>query len=541
MFKSNARKRPVTCIACVLASLAAIAGIIALEGQADASRSAQIEVAQLKNDLGEALTAAWNASPGVGGNSVSARRALKRSERGANRQLADLRSDDPVPVLARIPALLREEYAANERIYQLGSTQGYGTWINYLMVPQNTNIAQLFTLLNTASRQYDARADRGQTLSEIGAAVTILLLLAGFLTKYRRAARLAELNRREAITDALTGLANRRALIDDLDAVLGRADEADPRVLALFDLDGFKQYNDAFGHAAGDVLLTRLARALRDACAGRATAYRLGGDEFCLLGTAGDHETRALLMADAAAALAESGETWTIGCSAGVVVVPEEAVSVSEALALADVRMYACKRSRSSAARQTADALLCLIDERSPGLGSHIDNVAEMAKATAEAMRLDEGTVREIGWAAELHDLGKAAIPDAILDKPGPLDEEEWKLIHRHTLLGERILLAAPALVGVAKLVRSSHERFDGGGYPDGLRGEDIPLGSRIIFVCDAFDAMTSQRSYNEPMTVSAALAELRRCAGSQFDARVVDAFTAVVQGRASEAAPLAV
>ncbi len=237
-------------------------------------------------------------------------------------------------------------------------------------------------------------------------------------------------------------------------------------------------------------------------------------------------------MADATAALSESGETWTIGCSAGVVVLPDEAVSVSEALALADVRMYACKRSRSSAARQTTDALLCLIDERSPGLGSHIDNVAEMAQATADAMELDEGTVREIGWAAELHDLGKAAIPDAILDKPGPLDEEEWKLIRRHTLLGERILLAAPALVGVAKLVRSSHERFDGAGYPDRLRGEDIPLGSRIIFVCDAFDAMTSQRSYNEPMTVEAALAELQRCAGTQFDPRVVDAFTAIVRAR---------
>jgi two-component system cell cycle response regulator len=118
-------------------------------------------------------------------------------------------------------------------------------------------------------------------------------------------------------------------------------------------------------------------------------------------------------------------------------------------------------------------------------------------------------------------------VPDAILSKPGPLDEEEWAFIRRHTLIGERIVAAAPALGRVAALVRSSHERWDGAGYPDGLAGEEIPLGARIVAVADAFDAMTNVRPYSLPRSPDAAMEELRRCAGTQFDARVVEAFVA--------------
>ena len=131
--------------------------------------------------------------------------------------------------------------------------------------------------------------------------------------------------------------------------------------------------------------------------------------------------------------------------------------------------------------------------------------------------------------AAELHDIGKMGIPDAILSKQGPLDEQEWSFMRRHTIIGERILGAAEALRPVAKIVRSSHERFDGAGYPDRLAGEDIPLGARVVFACDAFDAMVSQRPYAASSTADQALAELRRCAGSQFDPVVVDSLCAVV------------
>jgi len=132
--------------------------------------------------------------------------------------------------------------------------------------------------------------------------------------------------------------------------------------------------------------------------------------------------------------------------------------------------------------------------------------------------------LQELALAAELHDVGKLAIPDAILSKPGPLDEDEWIYAHHHTLIGERILSAAPALARVAPTVRSTHERIDGTGYPDGLSGDEIPLLSRIIAVCDAFYAMTEGKPHHPALSAEHAIAELRRCSGAQFDSAVVDA-----------------
>jgi HD-GYP domain-containing protein (c-di-GMP phosphodiesterase class II) len=144
-------------------------------------------------------------------------------------------------------------------------------------------------------------------------------------------------------------------------------------------------------------------------------------------------------------------------------------------------------------------------------------------------MGLANDEQQQLQQVAELHDVGKVAIPDAILHKQGPLDEEEWAFVRRHTLIGERIIGAAPALAKAAKLVRSTHERFDGGGYPDGLAGEQIPLGSRIIAVCDAFTAMTHQRPYAPQLTTQQAIGELHRCAGGQFDPQVVAVLARVV------------
>jgi response regulator RpfG family c-di-GMP phosphodiesterase len=163
--------------------------------------------------------------------------------------------------------------------------------------------------------------------------------------------------------------------------------------------------------------------------------------------------------------------------------------------------------------------------------------VAQLATMTAERLGLPEHEVKRIEMAAQLHDIGKVAIPETILGKPGPLDEEEWEFMRRHTEIGERIVMAAPSLAHAADLVRSSHERYDGRGYPDQLAGEDIPIGATIIAVCDAFHAMTSARPYSDRVAVIDAIAELRRCAGSQFDPRVVPAFCTVVEQL--EAAPL--
>ena len=190
---------------------------------------------------------------------------------------------------------------------------------------------------------------------------------------------------------------------------------------------------------------------------------------------------------------------------------------------MADLRMYALKNSsRPSSGVQSREVLLRALTELHPELGEHIDAVTVLAEDVARALGLPPHVVEQIGHAALLHDVGKIAIPDAILSKPGPLDEHEWAFVRRHTIIGERILAGAPALTEAAALVRSSHEHYDGSGYPDGLAGEEIPIGARVVTVCDAFDAMTSNRPYRAARSPTEALAELRRCAGTQFDPTVV-------------------
>jgi len=335
---------------------------------------------------------------------------------------------------------------------------------------------------------------------------------------------------RQALHDPLTGLGNRRSLLADLHVRLGDATTDRPLLLELFDLDGFKTYNDTFGHPAGDALLTRMAHRLQIDLAGSASAYRMGGDEFCVLSLPDcvDHDS---IAGTASAALTERGEGFEVTASYGSVTLPTEAATATEALREADRRMYARKSlgSRSSAGRQSADVLLRILSERNHDLGVHLDEVTDLAEAVAERMALPDEEFAPLLQAASLHDVGKAAIPDGILDKPAPLNDEEWEFMRRHTVIGERILSAAPALLPASKLVRSSHERFDGKGYPDGLAGAAIPLGSRIIAVCDAYDAMVSDRPYRTSLGSVRALAELRRCAGGQFDPEVVEVFGQVV------------
>jgi diguanylate cyclase (GGDEF)-like protein len=342
----------------------------------------------------------------------------------------------------------------------------------------------------------------------------------------------------EARTDPLTGLGNRRKLIDDLEAVVHTRERE--IVLCLFDLNGFKAYNDAFGHPAGDALLTRLGQNLAKFVTGRGTAYRMGGDEFCIVVETDAGETD-LVVGGAAGALSEYGEGFTISAAFGSVGVPDEANTVHDALRIADQRMYIDKaKVRSSAGEQSASVLLRALTERHPSLGDHAAGVADLAAAVARKLELPNDDIARAHLTGTLHDIGKMAVPDAILEKPGPLSDDEWTFVRRHTLIAERIVLAAPALAHVAGLVRSSHERFDGRGYPDRISGTHIPLVSRIVFVCDAFDAMTSKRPFGEARTIESALGELYRNAGTQFDPIVVAAFAEVVADRGAPRIALA-
>jgi diguanylate cyclase (GGDEF)-like protein len=499
----------------------------------------------MRLSLANLQSAPFSADPTAGSAAVS-RIEITADEQVLSRGLSPrAQAGVPVALLAAGRNGLRMVEPVVETIFrtavQPGGLAGAGTRVPKLQKLLFTRTAILANVLGPIGRADATRAARARMQTKFGATAAMLLLLAAFAYFYFRSAtareaveRLSDENelllgesREEARTDLLTDLGNRRALGHDLAAAIAEPPGSGELLLAMFDLDGFKQYNDSFGHAAGDALLERLGGCLAVAMEHSGTAYRMGGDEFCILARCGPDAAERLLD-DAVAALEESGEGWHIGCSHGATWMPSEAIGASDGLKLADERMYANKASRSSASRQVTDALLQVITEQNISLDEHVERVSELAGAVAESLGEPEHEIWRVRLAARLHDVGKTAIPAAILDKPGPLDEREWEFMRRHPLIGERIVLAAPALAAAAPLIRSSHERMDGGGYPDGLDGQDIPLGARIIAVCDAFDAMTSGRPYRGATGVDTALSELKRHAGTQFDAAVVEAFCKV-------------
>jgi diguanylate cyclase (GGDEF)-like protein len=356
------------------------------------------------------------------------------------------------------------------------------------------------------------------------AIATLIAVLARLMLTSKENTRLVAASDRLANRDPLTGLRNKRALLQDLQQAAATATAAQPKLLLLFDLNGFKRYNDTFGHPAGDVLLARLGGKLERAARPRGNAYRLEGDEFCALLDV-DRDPASLAV-ELTSALLERGESFAIGAGFGEVLLGVESGTAEEALRLADQRLYAQKiREYPPSHPEWRDVLLGLQCERDPALGTHVRQVAELALKLGRKLGMSRQALRDLVAAAELHDIGKAAIPDAILEKAASLDTQDRAFIERHTLIGERIIAAAPSGREVATIVRATHERYDGKGYPDGLAGEGIPLAARVIAICDSYHAMTSDRSYRKAMSRHEALAELKRCGGSQFDPQITDAF----------------
>jgi two-component system cell cycle response regulator len=223
-----------------------------------------------------------------------------------------------------------------------------------------------------------------------------------------------------------------------------------------------------------------------------------------------------------------------VTASAGAVEIPRETSDPTQAMRLADHHMYRDKTaSRGGAAELVTAVLHAALAQRHPELDEHSSDVAGDVELLARALGLEEAAVGLIIRAGDLHDVGKLGIPDEIINRPGAPTESEWEFMRQHTVMGERIIAAAgPAMEPIAPLVRASHERWDGQGYPDGLAGEAIPLGARIVTICDSFRAMLSTRPYKQAMTLEDAVQELRRCAGTQFDPHLVEVFCTIIERR---------
>ncbi|HKG43537.1 MAG TPA: diguanylate cyclase [Gaiellaceae bacterium] len=363
---------------------------------------------------------------------------------------------------------------------------------------------------------------------------------------------------RLALTDPLTGLGNHRHFHERLERELRQAYEKGlPLSLCLVDIDDFKRVNDRFGHPAGDRVLSELAARLRQT----GEAFRLGGDEFALLLSGCDESAATIAASSVVERISELelDQLGSVTVSAGVATSPAHAGDRDELIRVADSALYWAKeygKNRVRAYRpdvielaelkrlasgpdrvarfRAAASLARAVDARDVYTGSHSQRVAELAVRTARRLGLPEEDVELTRLAASLHDLGKLAIPEEILRKPGPLTEPERLVLERHPQIGFR-MLESLGVDPVADWVLHHHERWDGSGYPDGLPGERIPLGARIIFVADAYDAMTSERVYRRRVEPGEAVAELRRCAGSQFDPGIVDALACEV----AEAEPM--
>jgi len=372
------------------------------------------------------------------------------------------------------------------------------------------------------------------------------------ISLYQRSTHKALNAIRLALTDPLTGLGNHRHFHERLQRELARAEETKTMVsLCFLDVDDFKRVNDQFGHPAGDRVLSQVAARLRQG----GESFRLGGDEFAVL-LCGMDETSALETAQSIVQRisdTELGKAGAITVSAGVATFPQHGRERDALIRLADGALYWAKEHGKNQVRlaradvaelsefrrvasgvdrvarfRAAASLARAVDSRDAYTGSHSDRVASLSAQIADQLDLSADEIELTRLAGSLHDLGKLAIPEEILRKPASLSDAERLVLERHPQIGYR-MLESLGVDPIADWVLHHHERWDGGGYPDGLAGERIPLGARIIFVADAFDAMTSDRLYRPALSVDDAVAEMERCAGTQFDPDVVNAFLAAL------------
>ena len=349
--------------------------------------------------------------------------------------------------------------------------------------------------------------------------------------------------------DPVTGLLALRSFRARLSEEAMRAQRFQrPLSLAILAVEDFDVIEIKRGFKAADELLVAIARRLADGIRSQDLVGRIGADQFGILLIDTPAEEARDRLERLITELEKAGECIVSGTSVSMGIAGFEREMSPEGL-LAAARI-ACRHAEGAGGGQAAlaseqaavdapkgpreaiEALAVALTERDRYTGEHSEAVIEMSAGVARNLGLRTAEVERIRSAALLHDIGKVAIPDEILHKPGPLSDREWVLMREHPVIGERILSVLPGMSGVARIVRHEHERWDGGGYPDGLSGEEIPLGSRIIIAADTYHAITSDRPYRAARSHAEAIEELTRCAGTQFDPKVTAALVGYLYGQ---------
>ena len=417
------------------------------------------------------------------------------------------------------------------------------------VISRNAAAASRRSLAQTAALRRASASNTRAVATAFAVGLALLLGLGLLIAYFRRRINsdlLAEVSRlsKVAITDPLTGLRNHRAFQEDLEISLHRAKRLGvPVSLVILDYDELKAVNDSLGHQAGDDRLKALADAIRSTGRGSDSVYRIGGDEFAAI-LDGTRAWSALEFTQRLkASLVAGTHGFQISVSAGIA----ERLRISDKDPLireASLALVAAKRSGQDAViytpevephaagfespderhtRTLVNALALAVDAKDSYTRSHSQTVSQLSGLIATELGLDGAHVARMRLAGLLHDVGKIGIPDAILNKPAKLTDEEYEVMKTHSRLGYDIVFAAGMPVE-AEWIRHHHSRLDGLGYPDHLRGDEVPLESRIIFVADSFEAMTSDRPYRKAPDHEFAIGELHRCSGTQFDPRVVAA-----------------
>jgi diguanylate cyclase (GGDEF)-like protein len=397
--------------------------------------------------------------------------------------------------------------------------------------------------LEIAGRRFGAVEVLGPPSTATAAHETLMHLVSLGALSLDKALRYAQSQER-AQRDSLTGLLGHRSFHETVETLITAGE---PFSLLLFDVDDFKQINDIYGHQTGDVKLRSVAEALRGGLRSSDTVFRIGGEEFCAVVPALEAVDSLSVAEELRRRVANSVRDLPVPLtvSVGIASFPVHGDSRDLLLAAADKAMYTSKRggkNRSTIAGGTAgeaiarrrDAGLVLLQEKDPDTVTHSMHVAILSVELGIALGLDDHALDRLRTAGRLHDVGKIAVPHSILSKPGPLDDEELRIIRTHPVIGAE-LLRSWGLGDAAEIVLHHHERIDGLGYPDGLAGEQIEIEARILHVADAYMAMTHDRPYQAAISRAQALTELARHMGTQFDADVVDALRGIESMRLTQ------